>query len=101
MVTIKLLDPIVLLRDLRKHGLKAGDMGTLVEVYPPDGIEVEFVLASGGPRRFSRSRPPTSGPSVGRTCPLFTLPVTGPELNSSIREHEGEIRSAWQAHFGG
>lgn len=43
----KSLDPVVLLRDLPAHGLKAGDMGAVVEVYPPDGLEVEFVVASG------------------------------------------------------
>jgi acetolactate synthase regulatory subunit len=47
MMTFKSLDPVVLLRDIRGHGLKAGDMGTVVEVYPRDGLEVEFVVASG------------------------------------------------------
>jgi len=27
--------------------LHAGDLGTIVEVYEPDGLEVEFVKASG------------------------------------------------------
>jgi hypothetical protein len=46
-VTFKPLDPVVLVRDLPRHGLKAGDMGAVVEVYPPDALEVEFVVASG------------------------------------------------------
>ena len=43
----KLLDTVVLNRDLPQHGLRAGDLGAVVEVYPPDGLEVEFVTASG------------------------------------------------------
>ena len=43
----KLLDTIVLDRDLPQHGLRAGDLGAIVEVYEPDGLEVEFVTASG------------------------------------------------------
>jgi hypothetical protein len=41
------LDTVVLDRDLPKHGLKRGDLGTIVETYEPDGLEVEFVTASG------------------------------------------------------
>jgi len=43
----KALDTVVLVRDLPAHGLKAGDLGAVVEVYPPDALEVEFVTASG------------------------------------------------------
>ena len=43
----KVLDTVVLARDLDEHGLCAGDLGAIVEVYPPDGLEVEFVTASG------------------------------------------------------
>lgn len=43
----KLLDTVVLDRDLPEHGLRAGDLGAVVEVYEPDGLEVEFVTASG------------------------------------------------------
>jgi len=41
------LDTVVLARDMPEHGLRAGDLGAVVEVYAPDGIEVEFVRASG------------------------------------------------------
>lgn len=30
-----------------EHKLCTGDLGTVVEVYEPDGLEVEFVKASG------------------------------------------------------
>jgi len=43
----QLLDTVVLNRDLPEHGLCRGDLGAVVEVYEPDGVEVEFVRASG------------------------------------------------------
>jgi hypothetical protein len=42
-----LLETVVLNRDLPAHGLRAGDLGAVVEVYSEDGVEVEFVRASG------------------------------------------------------
>ena len=32
---------------VNKHGLRSGDLGAVVEIYPPDSLEVEFVTASG------------------------------------------------------
>ncbi len=43
----KLLDTVVLTRDVPEKGLRTGDLGAVVEVYEPDGLEVEFVTASG------------------------------------------------------
>ena len=43
----KLLDTVVLNRDLPEQGLRNGDLGAIVQVYEPDGLEVEFVTASG------------------------------------------------------
>ena len=43
----KLLDSVVLTNDLPKFGLCAGDLGAVVEIYEPDGLEIEFVKASG------------------------------------------------------
>jgi hypothetical protein len=43
----KLLDTVVLDRDIPEHGLRRGDLGAVVDVHEPDGLEVEFVLASG------------------------------------------------------
>ncbi|MCY3020416.1 MAG: DUF4926 domain-containing protein [Planctomycetota bacterium] len=43
----KALDTVVLQKDLPDHGLCKGDLGAVVEVYEPDGVEVEFVTASG------------------------------------------------------
>jgi hypothetical protein len=41
------LDVVVLNRELPERGLRKGDLGAVVEVYEPDGLEVEFVTASG------------------------------------------------------
>jgi hypothetical protein len=43
----RVIDTIVLDRDLPDRGLRKGDLGAMVEVYEPDGLEVEFVTASG------------------------------------------------------
>lgn len=43
----KLLDTVVLETDLPKEGLRRGDLGAVMEVYEPDGLEVEFVTGSG------------------------------------------------------
>lgn len=42
-----LLDTVVLDRDVPEHGLRRGDLGAVVDMHDPDGLEVEFVLASG------------------------------------------------------
>ena len=42
----KLLDAVVLDRDLPEHRLRRGDLGAVVEVHEPDGLMVEFVTAS-------------------------------------------------------
>ena len=43
----KELEVVVLERDVPEAGLQKGDLGAVVEVYEPDGLEVEFVTASG------------------------------------------------------
>ena len=43
----QLLDTVVLVRDVSEYGLRKGDLGAVVEVYDAEGIEVEFVRASG------------------------------------------------------
>ena len=44
------LETVVLARDLPEHGLREGDLGAVVQVYEPDGLEVEFVTAAGKTR---------------------------------------------------
>ncbi|MEN8131699.1 MAG: DUF4926 domain-containing protein [Pseudomonadota bacterium] len=49
-MTIKMLDTVVLDTDIPEHNLIKGDLGTVVEIYEPDGIEVEFVMGTGKTR---------------------------------------------------
>ena len=44
---LQILDTVVLERDLPEHSLKRGDLGVVVELYEPDGVEVEFVSGPG------------------------------------------------------
>ena len=44
---IRELDTVVLNRDMPELGLRAGDLGAVVHVHEPDGLEVEFVTAAG------------------------------------------------------
>ena len=41
------LDTVVLTTDLLEHGLKAGDLGTVVLLHKPSGYEVEFMTLDG------------------------------------------------------
>ena len=43
----KMLDTVVLDKDLPAHDLRKGDLGAIVEVHATDAYEVEFVLGSG------------------------------------------------------
>jgi len=43
----KLLGCVVLIKELPEFGLRVGDLGTIVAIYDPDGLEIEFVKASG------------------------------------------------------
>jgi hypothetical protein len=42
-VSVAPLDTVVLERDIPEHGVRRGDLGAVVEVYEPDGLEVELV----------------------------------------------------------
>ncbi len=56
-MTFTQLEPVVLTHDVPQHGLKAGDLGAVVEVYGADGLEVEFVRASGETKALLTLRP--------------------------------------------
>lgn len=47
---LRVLDTVVLAKDLPDQGLQRGDIGAVVEVCEPDGLEVEFVSGSGRTR---------------------------------------------------
>ena len=90
------LDVVVLDRELPDRGLRKGDLGAVVEVYEPDGLEVEFVTAS------------------GRTEALLTLgvadvrPVADNDLVAVANERgdksrqvgDGSVHRAGDAHLG-
>ena len=63
---LKLLDTVVLSRDLPEHGLRAGDLGAVVGFHGQDGVEVEFVRASGQTKALVTLRN-TDLRSVGET----------------------------------
>jgi Domain of unknown function (DUF4926) len=46
-MNFKELDTVVLTRDLPANGLRQGDLGAVVDTHEPDGLDVEFVTASG------------------------------------------------------
>ncbi|MDO8717314.1 MAG: DUF4926 domain-containing protein [Dehalococcoidales bacterium] len=43
----EILEIVILAHNIPEHGLRTGDVGTVVEIYPGDGLEVEFVRGSG------------------------------------------------------
>lgn len=47
---LKLFETVALAKDIPEHGLWAGDVGAIVEIYDATGIEVEFIEASGHTR---------------------------------------------------
>lgn len=44
---IKLLDVVALTTDLPRHNLRRGEIGAVVECYPDNAFEVEFVAQDG------------------------------------------------------
>ena len=44
---IQLLDVVALAMDIPKHNLFRGEIGAVVECYPNDGYEVEFISLDG------------------------------------------------------
>jgi len=46
-MSFELLDTVVLSHDLPEHGLRAGDLGAIVETYGGESFEVEFVRPTG------------------------------------------------------
>ena len=72
---IRELDPVVLLRDLPADGLRAGDVGAVVFVYPPDGLEVEFITPAG--RTLAVRTLSTADVRLAREGDLATPPIPG------------------------
>ncbi len=47
MSEIRLFDTVALIEDIPDEGLRRGQVGAVVEVYPDDAFEVEFVAPNG------------------------------------------------------
>ena len=73
------LDVVVLTEDVPSHGLKLGDLDTVVEVYAPDAIEVEFVTASGRTQALV-TLPPSAMREVGDDDLVAVRPTTSREV---------------------
>ena len=58
MLDLQPLECVALAHDIPEHGLKAGDLGAVVEIYEPDGVEVEFVTAAGRTQALVTLRAP-------------------------------------------
>lgn len=78
-MTLKPLDVVVLTEDLPAHGLKQGDLGTVVEVYAVDALEVEFVTASGRTQALV-TLPPSVLREVGDNDLVAVRPVASRDV---------------------
>jgi hypothetical protein len=78
-MTLQKLDVVVLNEDLPVHGLKQGDLGTIVEIYAPDAVEVEFVTASGRTQALV-TLPPSAIRAVGDNDLIAVRPVTSRDV---------------------
>ena len=50
---MKVLDTVVLDKDLLSQDLRRGDVGAVAQVYEPDGLEPQFVTGSGRTRALA------------------------------------------------
>jgi Domain of unknown function (DUF4926) len=78
-MTLRNLDVVVLNEDLPSHGLKRGDLGTVVEVYALDAVEVEFVTASGRTQALV-TLPPSKVRAVGDDDLVAVRPATSRDV---------------------
>jgi len=69
------LDVVVLQKDLPRFALRRGDVGTVVEVYEPEGLEVEFLTASGETQAVVTLR--TSDVRAAANSDLLTVRSSG------------------------
>jgi len=73
------LDLVALNEDQPTHGLKRGDLGTIVEIYGPNAVEVEFVRASGSTRAVV-TLPPSAVRDVGDDDLVAVRPATSRDI---------------------
>ena len=78
-MTLHALDVVVLNEDFPAQGLRRGDLGTVVDVYSPDAVEVEFVTASGRTQAVVTLRP-TAVREVADNDLVAVRPSTGRDV---------------------
>lgn len=78
-MTLRMLDVVVLNEDQPAHGLKRGDLGTIVEVYAADALEIEFVTASGRTQALV-TLPPSAVREVGDDDLVAVRPATSRDV---------------------
>ena len=78
-MTLRNLDVVVVTEDLPQQGLKQGDLGTVVEIYAADAVEIEFVTASGRTQALV-TLPPSAVRPVGDNDLIAVRPVTSRDV---------------------
>jgi len=78
-MTLRQRDVVALNDDQPAYGLKRGDLGTIVEVYGPDAVEVEFVRASGHTQAVV-TLPPSAVRDVGDDDLVAVRPATSRDV---------------------
>ena len=92
------LDVVVMNTDLPAQGLKRGDLGTVVDIYGPDALEVEFVTASGRTQALITLKPSDirevgDGRSGGRSSNRC-VELIGRGRAVSVRIHAADVHAA-------
>ena len=82
-MTYRVLDTIVLNRDLPEHGLRKGDLGAIVHVHSPALIEVEFVRASGHTQAVVQLDPAAVRPVAEEDVPAVRSGAAGPRRGAA------------------
>jgi ribulose-5-phosphate 4-epimerase/fuculose-1-phosphate aldolase len=75
---LKLLEVVALTRDLPEHGLRAGAIGTIVEVYGSTALEVEFTDESGNTLAVLTLSPTDIRKLRADELATLKTPATGP-----------------------
>ena len=83
----KLLDTVVLDRDIPRNGLRRGDLGAIVEVVADDAFEVEFVAASGRTQALVTLR-------LGDIRPVDDRDIVSVQTDSPVMLPPGRVRLA-------
>jgi hypothetical protein len=76
---LRQLDLVALNEAQPTHGLKRGDLGTIVEIYGPNAVEVEFVRASGRTQAVV-TLPPSAVRDVGDDDLVAVRPATSRDI---------------------